>query len=203
MNKTGTRSVAAGMRLLGFRTLHKGDHATSALVDRAANEGLPLLTYVGERWDAYFDVYSLVTSNRCLDVQYPQSRFILTTRGIDGWLDSREKHVRANQERAARGDYQGTWLTIDRKAWIDEWQQHHDAVRTYFTGRSQLVELDVASGEGWDVLCPFLGVPSPANSFPWENKQGAGTYAGSSLHSRATGFGRAAVGRLRRFSGER
>jgi hypothetical protein len=177
LNKTGTRSLAMAMRMLGHRTLHKGAQSTSDLVDRAHHEGVPLLTYIGEQFDAYFDVDAIVRRYADIDAQYPGSRFILTTRELDGWLRSREKHVLANQERAARREYAGSWLTVDFDAWREERTRHHDAVESYFASRpDDLLVMDVAAGDGWDKLAPFIGVKAPARPFPWENREGAGTY---------------------------
>ena len=36
-----------------------------------------------------------------LDRQYPGSKFILTVRDLDDWLDSRRRHVETNIERHA------------------------------------------------------------------------------------------------------
>ena len=124
LNKTGTRSLASAMRILGFRALHKGDQATSDLVDQAAFEGVPLLTHIGSRFDAYFDVDAIVRRFAELDAQYPGSRFILTTRKLDGWLESRAKHAHANQTRAG---YAGSFLAVDRDAWTAEREAHHTA----------------------------------------------------------------------------
>jgi hypothetical protein len=202
LNKTGTRSLAEAMRILGFRTLHKGDHATSQLVERAASEGLPLLAYIGEQYDAYFDVDSIVRRYADLDQQYPRSRFILTTRALDGWLVSREKHVRANQERAARGEYDGAWLTIDRDDWADEWHRHHASVRAYFADRpDDLLVIDITSGEGWDKVAPFVGRPVPRRPFPWQNQDGLGTYRPEGFVYLARRYVTAGVRRLKRYAG--
>jgi hypothetical protein len=199
LNKTGTRSIASALRQLGYRTLHKGDVATSALVERAASERRPLLTYLGSSWDAYFDVAALVHGFRDLDAQYPGSRFLLSTRELEGWLRSREKHVLANQRRAAEGAYSGRWLTVDIDGWRTEWQAHHAAVAEYFGDRpDDLLVFDAVGGDGWDVLCPFLGASVPRGRFPWENKDGAGTYAGSSRRSEILRLMHSAEGRARR-----
>ena len=34
----------------------------------------------------------------------------------------------------------------------------------------KLVEMDFSSGDGWEKLCPFLGLPVPAKPFPHANK---------------------------------
>jgi hypothetical protein len=177
LSKTATRSLARAMRMLGYRTLHKGDDATSAKVHLAADRGIPPLGFIGSQFDAYFDVEAVVVRFKELDPWYPGSKFILTTRDVDGWVDSREKHVRANQHRAARGEYKGSWLTVDREGWRAERDAHHAAVSGYFADRpDDLLVMDVVGGDGWDVLCPFLGRPVPGEPFPWENRDGAGTY---------------------------
>lgn len=201
LNKTGTRSLADAMRILGFRTLHKGDTLTSQLVELAVAEGQPLLTYIGEHYNAYFDVESIVRRYVELDQQYPRSRFILTTRTLDGWLASREKHVRANQERAARGKYDGAWLTIDRDGWTDEWHRHHAAVRAYFADRpDDLLAIDIISGEGWDKLAPFVGRPVPRRPFPRQNQDGVGTYRPDTFAHWARRYVSAGVRRLKRYA---
>jgi hypothetical protein len=177
LRKTGTRSVADAMRELGYRTLHQGGRTSSQLVDRAVDEGQPLLRYLGEQYDAYFDVESLVHLFDRADREYPGSRFLLTTRPVEPWIDSLERHVLANQGRAARGEYEGTLLVVDPERWLQEYESHHAAVRSYFADRpGDLLEIDITRGDGWEVLAPFLGVPAPSTAFPWENREGAGTY---------------------------
>jgi hypothetical protein len=166
------------MRMLGYRTLHKGDDETSAKVDLAISRGMPPLDLIGSHFDAYFDVRAIVLRFAELDRWYPGSKFILTTRDVDGWLDSRERHVRANQQRVASGEYKGSWLTIDREAWMAERSAHHEAVERYFADRPEgLLAMNIVGGDGWEELCSFLGRrPVPREPFPWENREGAGTY---------------------------
>ncbi len=175
LNKTGTHSVAAALRILGFTVLHYGDRDTAKLVIRADPEDLPLLTYVGEDYDAYFDIEPLVNAFSKLDEQYPGSRFVLTTRDADSWLASRRRHVEANQERAARGLYSGDFLVIDERAWLAAREEHHSAVIRYFAGRSNLLVFDVT--DGWEPLVGFLGVETPDQPFPWKNRAGVDSYS--------------------------
>jgi hypothetical protein len=40
-------------------------------------------------------------------------------------------------------------------------------VREHFADRpGDLLVLDITAGEGWDRLCPFLGLPEPGVPFP-------------------------------------
>ena len=173
LSKTGTRSVATAMRLLGFRTLHKYGPPMDAAVARAEQEGRPLLTYIGHDFDAYFDVAALVVRFGALDEQYPGSRFILTTRDLDGFLDSRRRHMIGHCE--ARG-LPLPDLDVERAGWTIEYEQHHAAVFDHFDGRDDLLVIDVIGGDGWDRLAPFLGSRIPRAPFPWENRDGRGTY---------------------------
>lgn len=204
LNKTGTRSLATALRMLGYRTLHKGDDATSRLVDDAAEQGLPLLQLIGDHFDAYLDVDAIVHRYAELDAEHPRSKFILTSSELTAWLDSRQRHVEANQQRAAEGRYTGSFLTVDRAKWTSEWEEHHQSVQSHFSGRSgDLLVFDVRSGDGWETLAPFLGRRAPRAAFPWENRAGRGTY--SSEHTLARYRRRAtfAAGRVNRWFDER
>jgi hypothetical protein len=168
LNKTGTTSLTHALRMLGFEALHHRDGVEEAM-QRAHHEGVPLLSYA-PRADAYLDYRAVEAWFDVLDQQYPRSRFILTTRDLEGWLASRKKHVLRNQARAESGVYRGEWLRVDLEAWRREWYSHHDRVRSYFADRQSLLEMDVSAGDGWDVLTPFLGVPEPEEPFPWLNR---------------------------------
>lgn len=176
LNKTGTRSLHEALQLLGFRSVHWGgsDPATAVrrgaeirqAVEGALREGRPLLDDL-EDADAYSDILALSTNFDVLDVQYPHSKFILTVRDLAGWLHSRRRHVEANLERRARGEYDGTFLEVDIDAWVAEALDHEARVRAHFADRpGDLLVLDIVAGDGWERLCPFLGRPVPEPPFP-------------------------------------
>jgi hypothetical protein len=176
LNKTGTRSLSDALEVLGYRSLHwGGSDAPTALrrgpeirraVERALAEGRPLLENI-EDADAYSDILALSANFDLLDQQYPGSKFILTVRDLDEWLDSRRRHVETNIERQARGEYAGTFVVVDYPAWTTERTEHEGRVRAYFADRpDDLLVLDISAGDGWEALCPFLGVPVPEVPFP-------------------------------------
>jgi hypothetical protein len=176
LSKTGTRSLHDALQLLGLRSVHWGgpDLATAvqrgpeikALVEQALRDGRPLLEDL-EPADAYSDIEILSTSFDVLDRQYPNSKFILTVRPLDEWLDSRRAHVEANIARRARGEYEGAFLTVDVDGWTRQAVEHERRVREHFADRpGDLLVLDITAGEGWDRLCPFLGLPEPGVPFP-------------------------------------
>jgi hypothetical protein len=95
---------------------------------------------------------------------------VLTLRPVDDWIESRRRHVEANQARQADGAYRGEFLTVDEQAWRDEWEQHVGRARSYFAGRSDFLEVDLTQGAAWGPLCDLLGVDPPAEPFPWANR---------------------------------
>lgn len=170
LNKTGTRSLHDALQVLGLSSLHWGGPERGpqirALVEAAAREGRPLLEQIDDV-DAYSDILALSTNFDLLDEQYPGSKFILTVRSGEAWLDSRRRHVEANIERKERGEYAGAFLTIDPDAWAAEMDDHVTRARSHFTDRpNDLLVMDIAAGDGWAQLCPFLGRPVPNEPFP-------------------------------------
>ncbi len=176
LSKTGTRSLHDALLLLGFRSVHWGGPELQsavrrgpemrAAVEAALRDGRPLLEGLDEA-DAYSDIEALSRNFDVLDRQYPGSKFILTVREIEPWLDSRQRHVEANLERRARGEYDGTFLTVDRDGWRHDMTSHVERVRAHFATRpADLLEIDIAAGDGWGPLCAFLGRSVPDAPFP-------------------------------------
>lgn len=89
---------------------------------------------------------------------------------MDDWLDSRRRHVLRNQERKARGEYDGDFLEVEPERWRAQFVEHHQRVERYFAGRDDLLTMAVTGGDGYEVLCPFLDVPVPATPFPWRHR---------------------------------
>lgn len=169
LNKTGTISLHQGLTDLGFSSLHWGGPSSRRAVERAIREGEPLLTYL-EDHDAYSDIQRLSVNFDVLDDQYPGSRFILTTRDVDEWIDSRRRHVERNRERREQGEYDGTFLEIEPERWREQFIEHHTRVEEYFGGRDDLLVMRVTDGDGYEKLCPFLGVAVPETPFPWRHR---------------------------------
>jgi hypothetical protein len=154
------------LRMLGFRSLHWGGPEIRMIVERAAEEGRPLVEDLGD-YEAFSDILALSTNFAVLDRQYPGSKFILTTRDADSWLDSRRRHVETNRALHSEGRYNGNFLTIDLDGWSRERAEHEVQVRSYFSERpADLLVMDIVGGDGWEVLCSFLGLPVPDAPFP-------------------------------------
>ena len=170
LNKTATTSLHSSFKLLGIRAAHyrneNGDEMLH-LMKRAKQKGKKLLHYLDE-YEAFSD-YPISKTYKQLDFEYPNSKFILTTRGLESWLKSREEHVRKNQRDP---QYCDRWLTIDIDYWKKIYRDHHEEVMAHFKNRSKdLLIINITQGEGWEKLCPFLNKMPPRKQFPHRNKK--------------------------------
>ena len=179
--RTGTSSLHVALQRLGLSSLHFGEGVkTHQAVVRAEREGKPLLTYIDDHYDAYSDIGGLIRHFDQADRDYPGSKFILTVRDIDAWLDSRRRKTESNAIRKAHGQYDGYNVTVRLEDWRDEYLAHLNRVNTYFANRpDDLLVIDVCDGHDlYDQLVSFLaGFPSlqlpkeaSMESFPWENR---------------------------------
>lgn len=169
LNKTGTISLHHALETLGFRSLHWGGPSTGATIRATQQEGGKLVDAFPEH-DAFSDLAILSKQFPLLDEQYPGSRFILTTRPMEAWVESRRAHVLRNQERVETGEYTGDFLEVEPDRWREEFIEHHRRVEEYFAGRDDLLVFRITEGDGWDELCPFLGVEIPSEPFPWRHR---------------------------------
>ena len=167
LNKTGTTSLDAALRLLGYRTVHWGGPDARRAVRDAMAEGAPLLSRLDPEPEAVSDLEEVTHNFELADRQYPGSAFVLTVRDLPSWLESRRRHVERNRRRREEGTYRGRFLDIAPEAWTAEYRRHERRVHDYFAGRADLLVLDVAGTEDpWPQLCGFLGRDVPGVPFP-------------------------------------
>ena len=170
LNKTGTSSFHAAMEIVRLSSLHWGGPEINRAVRAALDEGRPLLSGLDPAFDAFSDIGLLSTHFDVIDRQYPGSRFVLTVRPLDDWIDSRRRHVERNIARRDAGDYDGNFLVVDEELWREQWHRQVDRARRYFEGRQDFLEVDLTAGSGWEPLCEFLDLPEPNEPFPWVNR---------------------------------
>ena len=173
LGRTGTQSLAAALRKLGIDTMHY-PYSLHDLNLFAASLDIT----VTKRW-------------RFLDAVFPGSRFLLTTRDEEAWLESCRRHYDQEWRRRPLGQFTTLQLAIAETDFdvYGSWQfdadgfraakrRHEAAVREHFKGRpNDLLELDITAtpdGELWQKLILFLECPLDPSSwkapFPWENK---------------------------------
>lgn len=169
--KTGTSTLTEALELLGLRTLHWGGRQAHHDVLDAVAAGELAIGRLPAR-DAYSDISTLSDRFVLTDLQHPGSRFILTVRDVDAWVDSRRRHVERNRASQQIGRYAGRNTEVDEPAWRAMWHAHLDGVRAHFAGRSDLLEIDLTASPRWDELAAFLDRPAPDVAFPAANVGG-------------------------------
>jgi hypothetical protein len=157
LSRTGTTSLTFALSQLGLHAHH-----------------FPRSREVIDAADAVTDT-PVAASFVELDVAYPGSKFILTLRDLPGWLDScqalwdssvhlfDEFTARIHRQLYGREDF-------DRAAFTEAYARHESDVVRHFKERQQsLLRMDICAGDGWELLCPFLGFEQPATPFPHRN----------------------------------
>lgn len=161
LGKTGTTSLKEALKILGYRTIRLPIDWKGITDFDAALPGVSAAMY------------------RELDIEYPGSKFILTLRGVEGWLKSikrdmeRKQGVRRGraQERAQLLEMLYGTSSFDSDRFRLAFQEHKKDVLAYFKDRpDDLLVLDVTQHSDWDNLCEFLNVAVPEEPFPFANK---------------------------------
>ena len=91
-------------------------------------------------------------------------------RDPQSWQRSHERHFSAVGARRIPERYRIADYAEHRAQILRNYQARNEEVLSYFANRpADLLVLDVVGGDGWDRLCPFLGLEPPARPFPHLN----------------------------------
>jgi Sulfotransferase domain len=179
--RTGTVSLKLALEQLGFGPCHHMAemiaHPEMGTLWIAAAEGRP-------DWDAIFASYkSCADAPSCfywreILQKYPEAKVILTARDPEKWFESTQATV-----------FSPEWIAATLKMPLGEFFQKavydhydgrihdHDFMVAKYKGYCDEVQRTVPpdrllvhrTGEGWEPLCQFLGVPVPDTPYPQVN----------------------------------
>jgi Sulfotransferase domain len=194
-HKTGTTSLGEALRVLGYRVtgpnaVHRKGMDT-AMAMAITQELLP-------RFDAFQD-NPWANLFREMDHAAPGSRFVLTTRPEEEWLRSVVGHFGPRSTPMREWVYgAGNGSPIGNEdLYLERYRRHNREVLEHFADRpNDLLVIDITRGDGWEALCPFLGLDIPEEEFPHSNS--AAARSGAGLLRRARWRVRWATRRLRR-----
>ena len=161
LSRTGTRSLNEALRVMGYRAKH---YPIPGLVRRRV-----------KKWDALTDI-PVIPHYKQFARRYPGSRFVLTLRDVDDWLESCRAHwVTKTVDREVlfcRRQVYGI-ETFDAEAFRQIYRDHCADVRAHFADQpGRLLEMDICAGDGWEALCPFLEQPIIDAPFPHLGNRG-------------------------------
>ncbi len=170
LSKTGTTSLANALQILGYKT-----RDNMGVVEYASGNLSSVDLDAVEAFDALTDT-PIPSFYRELDRRFPGSKFILTLRDAEGWLKSCQKQftqrfaeLQTDAHKRLFMDLYGTDV-FDEAKFASGYRRFVDGVQAYFRHRpGDLLTINIAAGEGWEKLCPFLGRPEPDLPFPKAN----------------------------------
>lgn len=164
-HKTGTTTMKVALDALGYRVTGPDGVSNPNIESDVYDMARDLVS----RFDAFQDnpwpiIYKF------LDTTYPGSKFILTTRDPQSWIESQKKHFGTDETPMRKWIY-GTGSPIENEdIYIERYISHNSEVVKYFENREDLLVMDLAQGDGWDKLCSFLDMDIPDIPFPHANK---------------------------------
>lgn len=195
LNKTGTTSLEKALGDLGFR-MGSQVHGEWLLKNYLARDFAPIIEFC-KTADAFQDVpFSLPYTYILLDHYFKNAKFILSVRDTpEQWYRSCVafhsnaffQGQRPTEEMLKNATYRykgfmwdGQYGVIpalrtktdpyDKQSHIDFYNAHNESVRVYFTGRSNMLEINLADPGSYLEMCAFLGKKPVAERFPWLNR---------------------------------
>ncbi|MGM0589755.1 MAG: sulfotransferase [Bacteroidota bacterium] len=194
-NKTGTTSLEAAMRELGYVVGHQ--RTAENLIDAWARREFKRIVSYSKTAQFFQDIpFSKPYTFVVLDYEFPGSKFILTVRdNPEEWYNSLTKfHAKLwgkDGRIPTKEDLQQA--TYIEKGWpwkanrisyntpddnpyhkeilIQYYIDYNKSVKEYFRHRpNDLLVLNVAEVNAYQKLCDFLGVEPIGDAFPWKNK---------------------------------
>ncbi len=161
LSRTGTASLNSALEILGFPSIHYPVRFNQIDTHAAATD-IPVLMQFRE-----------------LDRRYPGSRFIVTLRALEPWLQSCEQLWLKNGDIFRRQPlvmdiekriYGGAGF--DRGQYTQAREHLHADIGNYFAARpGDVLYLDTFESKNpWQQLCPFLDVDVPDQPYPHQNR---------------------------------
>lgn len=171
LGRTGTKSLTKALRQLGFSIHHYPDDSITAA---EVISGRPYS--ITDTCDGLTDLHATVRFKE-LDQRYPGSKFILTVRDRNSWLESCQRHFSYYKANLDPNPIRAMSRTLHLQAYgLDEFhatrfeEAYFDLagdVGSHFCQRpNDMIAMDVVAGDGWNDLCPFLGLPVQNRPFP-------------------------------------
>lgn len=166
--KTGTSSLGKAFQRLGFN--HKSyDSNLNEEYNRGNHE---VILLEAEKFNSFEDgPWNRGSLYKALDEKYANSKFILTIREVDSWIISHEKHFVAKRLRKHPWElWKRAYTAADKERIKNEYIVRNQAVVDYFKDRPEVfMIMNICAGEGYEKLCPFLGLPILDEPFPKSN----------------------------------
>jgi hypothetical protein len=173
LSKTGTSSLHSALQILGFRAVHYDLERFRDIFD-GSNPNPKFRRF--DDIDAITDEPAAYFYEEVMPC-YPSCKFVLTVRDEHSWWTSIRDDFSWGDVLGANSD-----LNVKRKLYMygssepreflykKRYREHVERV-TRKLPHKRLLKMNIISGDGWEKLCPFLGVNYPDVPFPHLNKR--------------------------------
>jgi hypothetical protein len=191
LGRTGTLSLHRAFEILNLRSIHYDQIRLRDVLD-GSNCHPNFRRY--DDVDAVTDIPTAYFYREILDA-YPDCKAVLTVRDVDSWWQSSIRHndqdpvtepslwdralSRVSASTAARLERHRFKTAVRNYVYGSavpreflykrKFLEYNERVRSDIPGHRLLV-MNIIAGDGWELLCPFLGVPIPSEPFPHEHK---------------------------------
>jgi hypothetical protein len=172
LSKTGTTSLSSALTMLGVDNGHYTNPLTRQLLSDVD------FFMLGGATDT-----PVTVGFEKLYYQYPNAKFVLTTRPIEDWVRSMKAnygHPKYTRVAASLkglpygllGEAIQIGLYLHRDQFDQAFHDHEQRVRRFFADKppNRFLIFNVFEGHGWIDLCGFLGKSIPQLDFPWSNR---------------------------------
>ena len=174
-NRCGTTSLTEALKILGYNTLHfsidgsiwneDDSNQIESVIRTNQNNDKKLFKGLHDDYQAFTDFFGEYYY-QVLYRQYPNSKFILTTRPVEDWIVSVIK-MEKKQRRSSYTTEENTKKRIIEL--VNHYFNYKKEIKDFFKDKpNTLLQMDIPSGDGWEVLCTFLSKPIPKN-IPFPN----------------------------------
>lgn len=165
-HKTGTTSLEAALEVLGYRVTGPNGTRDPDIAEKVYDLADELVA----KYDAFQDNPWPVIFKE-MDRKYPGSKFILTMRRPDAWINSQVRDFGLTETPMRKWIYGVGCPEGNEEVYVRRYERHNREVLAHFHERpDDLLVLDLPRGDGWPELCGFLGVAVPDRPFPHKNK---------------------------------
>ena len=106
--------------------------------------------------------------------EFPDGKFILTTRDENDWLKSVVNHFGTNHSDLREFAYgQGAGYPVgNEQIYLERFRKHNVEVHEFFSDKpNQLLAINVADDDAYEKLCIFLDKPVKKERFPKKKRQ--------------------------------
>ena len=165
-NKCGTTSIHQFFLDNDLKSIHWDKGKLARRIRRNYEMNIPLLMGY-ETFECFTDMESAITDDiayidfyKELDRQYPGSKFILNTRDMDNWINSRLNHGEGSYLEIYKRNNNLTEQEVI-EYWKKQWNTHIDDVRNYFKDRPEdflIFDIETESDKFVEFMSSFKNI---------------------------------------------